>query len=69
MEVITFISAGLCILWLISVVGLGINMHRLFKSEEPIDILRYENNCNFYQTLMWMALIANWIIWVIKTKW
>ena len=68
MEVITYISAGLYILWLISVVGLGINMHKLFKSEEAIDILRYENNCNFYQTLMWMALIANWIIWVIKTK-
>ena len=68
MEVITYISAGLCILWLFSVVGLGINMHKLFKSEEAIDILRYENNCNFYQTLMWMALIANWIIWVIKTK-
>jgi len=66
--VFTYISIGLCILWLVSAIGVGINMHKLFKSEEAIDILRYENNCNFYQTLMWMALIANWIIWVIKTK-
>lgn len=68
MEVTTYMSIGLCILWLVTAVGLGINMYKLLKSEEPIDILRYENNCNFYQTLMWMALIANWIIWLIKTK-
>ena len=68
MEVTTYTSVGLCILWLVSIFGFGINMYKLSKAKESIDILRYENSCNFYQTLMWMTVLANWIIWVIKTK-
>jgi predicted nucleic acid-binding Zn ribbon protein len=64
----TYISIGLCVLWLVSAIGVGVNMYKLFKAEDCIDILRYESNCNFYQTIMWMTVLANWMIWIIKTK-